>query len=135
MRSFYHRVTIIDIRRPYSDNINAKLQWLGTSLGLFGTRDKDRSCFRIFIGLLKATKKRIPYSSDQLAADLNLSRGTVVHHLNKLMQAGIVIREKEGYMLRVDSLTYLIDEVEKDISRMFDNLKAVAKDIDEQLRL
>ena len=135
MRISHHKITVINLRKPSTENLNIKLQWLGSSLGLFGLRDKDRSCFRIFIELLKATKMHKPYSSDELAANLKLTRGTVVHHLNKLMQSGIVVNEKNKYMLRVDNLEQLVEEVEKDMERVFDHIKNIAKDIDEQLGL
>lgn len=135
MRSATYKITIIDMRKPSSENINLKLQWLGSSLGLFGLRDKDKSCFRLFIELLKAAKIGHLYSSDDLAANLKLTRGTVVHHLNNLIKAGIVITEKNKYILRVDNLTELIEELEEDMMRACARLKDVAKDIDRKLGL
>jgi len=135
MIRFHQKITIINIRKPAAKNINHELQWLGTSLGLFNLRDKDKSCFRIFIELLKSAKNRRALSSDELAYRLSLSRGTVVHHINKLMDAGIVIHHQGRYMLRVDNLSSLIEEVEKDLKRTCDGLKAVAKEIDGMLDL
>ena len=43
------RITLIRIRKPSRSDINEKLQWLGTSLGLFNLRDKDKSCFNVTI--------------------------------------------------------------------------------------
>jgi len=128
-----HKITIINLRRPPRHDPNEGLQWLGNSLGLFTERDKDKSCFRIFIELLKANKVSMPLSSDELAFKLNLTRGTVVHHLNKLMQAGIIISERNKYMLRVSNLKFLIDELEKDIQRSLNNLRQVAEEIDDYL--
>lgn len=135
MISFHQRITIIDVRRPSIDNINNKLQWFGTSIGLFNLRDKDRSLFRIFIELLKAAKGKRPLSSDEIAFRLKLTRGTVVHHLNKLMESGTTIHYKGGYMLRVDSLESLVDEVERDLLRSLENLRGVAREIDGTLGL
>ncbi len=135
IRIFHQRITIIKSRKPVEHNINQKLQWLGSSLGLFNLRDKDKSCFRIFIELLKAAKRRHPLSSDELAFRLNLSRGTVIHHITKLMESGIVVAYKNKYMLRVDNLKELINEVEADLKRTCDGLKAVAEDIDKKLGL
>ncbi|MBI5072732.1 winged helix-turn-helix transcriptional regulator, partial [Candidatus Woesearchaeota archaeon] len=90
------RITIIKIRRPVTQNLNEELQWFGTSLGLFNLRDKDKSCFRIFIELLKATKHNKSITSDELADHLALSRGTVIHHVNKLMETGLVVHEGKG---------------------------------------
>ena len=132
---FKHKITIINIRKPTVKNINQELQWLGTSLGLFNLRDKDKSCFRIFIELLKAAKNKQALSSDELAYRLGLSRGTIIHHISKLIEAGMVISEKNKYMLRVDNLGALIDEVEKDIKQTTDQLREVAQDIDRWLGL
>ena len=135
IRIFHQRITIISSRKPAEHNINNELQWVGDSLGLFNLRDKDKSCFRIFIELLKAAKRKQPLSSDELAYRLNLSRGTVIHHITKLMEAGIVVAHKNRYMLRVDNLKELIDEVERDIKRTCDDLKLIADDIDKRLGL
>jgi len=88
-----HRITIVSVRKSPQANINQKLQWFGDSLGLFSLRDRDKSLFRVFIELLKAAKTRTPISSDELAMKLNLTRGTVVHHINKLMENGIVVQD------------------------------------------
>ena len=74
-------------------------------------------------------------SSDELAYRLGLSRGTVVHHLHKLLDSGIVVPTERGYILRVNNLQNLIDEVEKDTIRAITDLKKMAKEIDEGLGL
>jgi predicted transcriptional regulator len=132
---YIHKITIMNIRKPVQKNVNQELQWLGSSLGLFNLRDKDKSCFRIFIELVKNAKKNKPLSSDELAFRLELSRGTVIHHINKLLDSGIVVQANKGYILRVSSLRELIDEVEKDLRRTCDNLKQMAEEIDKSLGL
>ncbi|MEK6984440.1 MAG: HTH domain-containing protein [Nanoarchaeota archaeon] len=129
------RITIVNIRKPTERNVNQELQWFGSSLGLFNLRDKDKSCFRVFIELLKSAKAGTLLTSDELAAKLDLSRGTIVHHINKLMEFGLVIHEGNKYILRVDNLRTLIEEVEKDFKRACEDLKEVAKEIDEVLGL
>ncbi len=128
------RITIVKVRKKDpSMNVNQDLQWLGNSLGLFNLRDKDSSCFRVFITLVRTAKRHEPLSSDNIAGRLNLSRGTVVHHLTKLMDAGVVVREKEGYLLRENNLKEIISDMKRDMEAMFKQLEIVAKDIDEQL--
>ena len=129
------RITIVNIRKPAEHNVNQELQWLGSSLGLFNLRDRDKSTFRLFIELLKSAKAKQSLTSDELASKLTLSRGTIIHHINKLMESGILIHEGNRYTLRVENLKSLIDEVEKDIKRACDDLKEVAKEIDERLGL
>ena len=89
----------------------------------------------MFVELLKAAKQKRPISSDELAFRLNLTRGTVVHHINKLKEAGIVVHEGKRYFLRVDRLETLIKEIRKDIMRTCDDLQEIAKEIDGGLGL
>ena len=131
----FTRITIIRTQRPDTGKINEELQYLGGSLGLFNLRDKDKSCFRIFIVLLKSLKREPSMSSDEIAARLNLSRGTVIHHLNKLMNSGIVESQQNKYFLKVENLNELIDNIEKDIYKTLKNLRDVAKDLDKGLDL
>lgn len=130
----FTRITIIKERTP-ERNINDELQWFGASLGLFSLRDKDKSTFRIFITLLKSLKAQKPLTSDEIAAITNLSRGTVVFHLNKLMESGIVSQERNRYALNVENLKELVDLVEDNIKKTMENLRTVAGDIDERMGL
>ncbi len=125
------RITIVRMSKPARKNINEELQWFGSSLGLFGLRDKDKSLFRLFIELLKAAKMKKTISSDELAERTNLSRGTVVHHISKLIQSGIVIHSENRYVMRVDRLEDLVKEIQRDINQTCSELKEIARDIDE----
>jgi predicted transcriptional regulator len=127
------RITIISIRKPADHTLNQQLQWIGSSLGLFNLRDKNKSCFRVFIELLKHTKQKKALNSDQLADELHLSRGTVIHHLNKLMESGLVIHQGNQYILRVDNLSDLMEELEKDVYRTLQDLKEAASSVDARL--
>ncbi|MFP4424072.1 MAG: winged helix-turn-helix transcriptional regulator [Candidatus Woesearchaeota archaeon] len=134
MREF-QKITIVCSEKPTTTNINSKLQWFGTSLGLFTLRDKDKSYYRIFIELIKGAKHKKRMTSDELAEQLHLSRGTVVHHLNKLIDAGIAIPYKNTYILRVDKLTELVDELEKDILESLKEIRSIAEELDSWLGL
>src|SRR3989338_8873423 len=127
------KITIWKIRKENSDNINQELQWLGNSLGLFNLRDRDSSCFRVFITLIRKAKRNQPVSSDEIAEILGLTRGTVVHHLARLIDIGIVIKEERRYILRERDLQQVIGDIKKDMEFIFSELDKVAKDIDEKL--
>ena len=128
------RITILRIRKAAPEpDVNRELQWVGTSLGFFNLRDKDSSCFRIFITIIQKAHRHEPISSDEIAEKLNLTRGTVVHHLDKLMDAGIVLREKEGYILREANLSKVIKDIQRDVQDIFIEVERVAREIDERL--
>jgi len=132
-RDMTQKVMMIKVRRVKTENINQELQWVGNSLGLFGLRDKDSSCFRVFITLVKKARRNEALTSDNIAEHLKLSRGTVVHHLTKLMETGIVVHEKEGYILREATLQSLVKDIRRDVEVMLEELDLVAKEIDERM--
>jgi predicted transcriptional regulator len=129
------RITIIKTSKPEIQNINDLLQWFGGSLGLFNLRDKDRSCFRVFIVLMKAGKKSKGVSSEEIADLTALSRGTVVYHINKLIESGLVREQSKKYYLEAETLENLIAKLRMDMDQAFDTLSEIGKEIDEKLKL
>lgn len=127
----FKRITIISSEKPKNQDLNQEIQWFSNCLGMFNERDKEKSCFRIFINLLKESK---PLSSDQIANMSNLSRATVIHHISRLMDSGLVIVKGNRYSLRVNRLEKLTREIEKDILSTFKRLKEISKEIDEELK-
>ena len=128
-------MTIVRVRKPGKKGLNEDLQWFSHSLGLFGSRDKEKSCFRVFVELIKASRRNRPLSSDEIAHRSNLSRATVIHHLTKLIESGLVLNLNNKYVLRVDNLEELVDEVKKDLLRVFDDLRFMAEELDDELGL
>lgn len=126
-------ITIQTIEKPEGAGLNDALQWLCRSIGLFTRRDRDNSCFRVFIELLKETKRGNALSSDELAARLSIVRGTVVHHLNRLRESGIVKMERRRYSLRADSLHGLVSGLKRDACVTLDQLEKVASELDKSL--
>lgn len=128
---FTRRITIVNIKRPQIPDVNQELLHFGSALGLFNLRDKDKSSYRVFLELLKAAKRKEGLTSDEIAAKTHLSRGTIVYHLNKLMEAGIAITHRGRYYLREENLQIVVEELKKDIEESLKTLSELAKDIDE----
>jgi len=127
------RITIIRSTAPRKKSVNEEIRWFGYSLGLFGLRDRDSSCYRIFVELLKSSRSKRGMTSDELAYRIGLSRGTVIHHINRLIDSGIVVSERRHYILRVTNLEVLVEELKKDMWRSLEDLSAIAKKIDDEL--
>ena len=129
------RITIIRIIKPRKKDINEELKWFAQSLGLFSERDKQSSLYRLFVELVKSSRENDPKTSDELAYKLQFTRATAVHHLNKLIELGIITKQQNKYALRVNNLEILVEELRKDLKRTMDSMKETAKEIDEQLGL
>ena len=127
------RITIINVEPPESTDINTELQWLGATLGLFGQRDKNSSCFRIFITLIRAAQEENTLTSDEIANNCKLSRATVIHHLNKLRDTGLIQDAPNGYQLSKPTITQSLNHLEEELNDMIALMRAVAKDIDNKI--
>ncbi len=131
----FRSITLMKVKKPKDPDPNQALQWFSTSLGLFGERDKEKSCFRIFVEIVKAARYRKALTSDQLARRANLSRATVIHHLKRLIAADIISVEKNQYRLRAENLEDLVQEIKAEAARVFEELDTMAEELDEQLGL
>lgn len=127
----FKEITIVKNSTP-EKMLNSEVQWFSESLGFFSKRDKDMSCFRIFLEILKNRK---PISSDELAYKLHLSRATVVHHLRKLIAAGVVVVQDNKYILRDKNLSLTIKKVKGDLLSTYEEIENIAKEIDKRLNL
>lgn len=127
------KLAISTVKKPIKNDLNYEIQAFSDCLGLFTHRDKEKSCFRVFIELLKNSKKGKAMSSDELAYKTNLSRGTVVHHLNRLIASDLVVHSKNKYILKEPSLAELVTNLQRDANAIFSELLVLAKDLDEKL--
>lgn len=124
------KITLYRLGRPKGSDVNQQVQWISGAMGLFSCRDKSKSCYRIFVELLKSAKQKKSLSSDEIAYRLHLSRGAVVHHLNNLMEAGIILEHKNRYALRETSMDLLVKGMKKEINQILDEMDSVAEEID-----
>ncbi len=131
----FTRITIVNMRKPESSKLNEDIQWIGNSLGLFGSRDKNSSCFRIFVELLKAARRKEGLTSDQLALRCELTRGTVVHHLHRLIECGLVRESFHTYYLQQGNLQEIVKLMKKQANDFFDDMIAVCQDVDKEIGL
>jgi predicted transcriptional regulator len=126
----FRRITIIDSDSDDILELNDKIQSFSNSIGMFNDRDREKSCFRIFVNLLKENK---PLSSDEIAEKSRLSRGTVIHHIIRLRSSGVVVKKDNKYMLKTNNLEDLTNEIEKDLLSTMEKIRKISKEIDKEL--
>jgi len=125
-------ITIKKVKKPKSCDLNQDIQIISQSFGLFTKRDKEKSCFRIF---LEIVKNRNGVTAEDITINTHLTRATVIHHLNYLIKSWLITRKKHKYYLRGGTLEGLIREINSDMSNTFDELNQIAKNIDSELTL
>lgn len=123
------RIVIRRIEPPFERNAEQEMDWLCQSLGLSPV-NKDKATIDIFKVVVRATEDGKGISSTDLAEKVNLSRGAVIHHLNNLQLAGLVVKQGRNYFARSRSMVRTVQEVEEDIKRIFMRMQETAREID-----
>lgn len=129
------RYVIIDVRRPATEDLEEDIEWIARCFGFLETRDVERTASRILMAITQATVGDGGLSSDELAEKVGVTRGAIVHHLNKMMRSGLVIFHGGRYKLRGRSLRRTVEEVERDLRRVIENIVEIASSVDEALSL
>ena len=128
---------IREIRPPSRKDLNGDLEWVARSLGFVEARDRGKSAMKIFRVLVERAGRGTGtgLASEQISNHVDLSRGAVVAHLNRMMASGLAIRRENKYELRVRSVEQTINEIEKDISRVLHNVREIAREVDGRMGL
>lgn len=126
---------LLSVRKPSTAEYIPDLEWFCRTFGFLESRDKQKTAHLIFKALLESAAQNNGLTSDELAEKLNLTRGTMIHHLNKMMKSGLVIFHGGKFKLREKSLKGTVEEIHRDINRLFENIIDVSENIDHTLGL
>jgi predicted transcriptional regulator len=129
------KIVIKRVSRPKLQNPEEEFNWICRSLGFFEPIDRDKTASNIFREIVLATEKGEALTSTALANRVQMSRGSVINHLNNLLMAGLIERHGRYYVSRAHSVSQTIEELEEDVEQIFSRMKKVAKQLDEQLKL
>ena len=126
------RILIRKVERPFSNDLDSQFDWICKSFGFFEEIDKEKTASSIFREIVSATEKRKLLSSTELAMKVEMSRGAVINHLNRLQKSGLVVKEGRFYASRSSSMLRTIREIEEDIDRIFSRMEETARRIDKK---
>lgn len=99
------------------------------SIHLVSQRDTDGTVTTVMRVMLKEGAGQLIGSSD-LAAAARLNRVTVIHHLRRLEQAGLVEHTAHKYRLAVSSFAHVVRQMREDTDRLLDEAERIAEQID-----
>jgi biotin operon repressor len=129
---------VIKVKRkelPAPKNPDKDFEWLCRSLGLISPRDRQMTTAKVFKAIVLATKRYGGISIPELVEILGLSRTAVVHHLGEIWRTGLLVKDGMRFKLRRYNMKATVEEIEKDLRRIFERIKKIAEDVDEELGL
>ena len=128
------QIIIKKIRLPAQGNLDNDIDFICKSFGYFTERDKQESAGRIFRMLVKESCGHSDgLTSDEIANELQLSRGAIVYHLNSFITCGLITKERNRYRLRSPSLQRSLEEIKEDMDRVMRAMFKIAMEIDKNL--
>jgi len=127
------KLTIRNVALPEKEDFDEKIAWICSSLGFFEKIDKDKTAAIIFKEIYLAGMLGRVLTSSAIAEKIGMSRGSVINHLNNLLNAGIIEKGGKYYFTRHKTMNGIITEIEDDAMHLFSRMKKVAKEIDSQI--
>ncbi len=125
------RIIIKFMEKPDFNDPEKILKWFCTVFGLSSSEDAfDSIEEQILENFTKAAYENRGLSSSELKLNTDLARSTVIYHLNRFIDAGLLIKRGRKYYLRASEMYKAIEEIEYDINREMQRMLDTAKEFD-----
>ncbi|MGC8649167.1 MAG: hypothetical protein ACP5UN_03035 [Candidatus Micrarchaeia archaeon] len=126
------KIEINTVAKPSKKHEKDILKWFCLELGLTTKDDEEGIEIAILKNLIMAAYKDKGITSLKLKELLNypIARSTVIYHLNRLIDAGLIVKKGRYYFLRGTIMSRTIEELEYDLDREFKRMIEAAEQLD-----
>lgn len=122
------RLVIHFMETPDSDNPEAIVRWFCAVFGL--SEEKDSIEEQLLKRFMSEAYRSNGISSTELSETTNMPRSTIIYHLNRFIDSGLVIKRGRRYYLRASEMRKTIEEIEYDIEREMRRMFDMAAEFD-----
>jgi hypothetical protein len=124
------KIAIRVLEKPDDKDIDKMLKWFCAVLGLSSGDDKDSIEEQILRKFALSAQQNTGLSSSELKFDKYIARSTVIYHLNRFKDVGVIVKKGRKYYLRANEMSKVIEEIEYDIDREMQRMLDTAKEFD-----
>jgi len=128
------RIVIKSVDRMPSKNPASFVKWLCEVLDLaddnYGGKALDQ---QILEKLIVASRLNTGITSSEIGKKEGIARSTVIYHLNRLINTGLVSKKGRMYYLRAGDVASTIKEIEYDMNRELARIFDAAQEFDQML--
>jgi hypothetical protein len=128
-------IVIRVLEKPDFNDPEKLIKWFVSVLGLSGEGEIDSIGEQILSEFAKAAYLDKGLSSSELKLDTNLARSTVIYHLNRFIDSGLLVKKGRKYHLRASEMSKAIEEIEYDIDRELSRMLDTAKQFDKLMSI
>jgi len=119
------------VQRKDSENIDAELASLCKMMRIMSDRDTDGTLPQV-LKIMMVEGRGKPVGGSDLSRISGINRITIIHHLGRLEDAGLVRRSEGKYILKIQSAEDMLMEFRKEMEKHFSEMDEMAREIDEQ---
>ncbi len=123
------KIVIQFTEMPDSDDPKSMIRWFCIAFGLCGAEGGGIE-EKILGRFTDAAWKGNGITSSELGEGIDLSRSTVIYHLNRFIDSGLVVKRGRRYYLRASEMHKAIEEIEYDIEREMKRMMDIAMEFD-----
>ena len=123
-------IVIRVLEKPDFNDPEKLIKWFVSVLGLSGEGEIDSIGEQILSEFANATYLDKGLSSSELKLDTSLARSTVIYHLNRFIDSGLLVKKGRKYYLRASEMSKAIGnrcDIDRELSRMLDTAKQFDK--------
>lgn len=123
-------IIIRSVEKPSDNQPQVLIKWFCEVFGLANDDEDNGIEEQILMRFAKAAYQGHGIPSSELKLDKDIARSTVIYHLNRLMDMGIIIKRGRKYYLRAMDMSKTIEEIEYDLNREIMKMLDTAKEMD-----
>ncbi|MBM3229901.1 hypothetical protein FJZ26_05695 [Candidatus Parvarchaeota archaeon] len=121
------------VRRAKQTEDGNELVQLCKYLRILSERDTDRTVTHVVKVLV--SHGRQPIGSTELSKVSGLNRITCIHHLKRLLDAGVVEKKESQYIFAFGNFEEFVEQARREMLENFRQMDQLAKRIDEEFNL
>lgn len=126
-------IILEDREPPSTPDVEKDIKWLCKSLGFVSGRDRHETSVKIFKNIIRKIANEQEICTKELAKEMEVSRGTVNHHLRNFITSGFFTRDRRSIRMRSTSMKKTLEEIHRDVDRIFEDMEKIAQEIDEEM--
>lgn len=126
------KIILRDLEKPVEKDLEEDIDWICESLGFYEKIDREKTASAIFRKLVESMADGVKLTSSRLGEESRVSRAAALSHLKKMMCSGLVVRDGNTYCMRCSSMYQTINEIHRDVDRVFTDLEDIAREVDER---
>ncbi len=127
------RIVIKSISKPQKEDIDHLSMWFCEVFDL-GNREDEIEPGILKVMIIRSNSGK-GVTSKELNKELDIPRSTVIYHLNRFIDVGLIIRKGRQYYLRSDDLASTIEDIQAEMFREFNRVIDFAQRMDNILEV